>query len=848
MSLPRVRLFLAAAAVLAAATGTGCARAPRVPPSTAPPPEAAARAVPAPLPRAGARAGYDGDSGYRADLDVTALAGRAVVLDPGHGGRWAGSLGGGGTRESDVNLRVALELAGMLRQAGARVRLTRDTDTSLVASPESTLAADLRLRGAFADSVGAEVFLSLHHNAEASGRRDVNETQTYYRNGDEGPSLDLAQAIHRHLVRGLAIGVDRLLPGNYAVLRSTQATSAVLGEPSHLTFAPAEARLADPRAIRLEAECYFMGLLDYFRAGVPAVTALAWESKWVGPDAYRPIVASVSQAPDGIFLWVDGAPVSASRVAREYSPGAAEWTLRYAPAAPWRDGGHVVRLQVRNPDGNHSRARADTLWIEVPPERLTLEAKPESLPAGLVGLTARALDAWGRTVAVPLTQAEMRWSVERLGDAGRAGPASSGEAGGSACLLPNQLEPTSGEAHAYLDAAGGRAPLRVRAEWRGLQATLELPVAQHPSAWATGFVTRTDNGRGVAGARVGELPPGASVATDPNGFYALWAPRVAAGTARLSAAAPGFFDPGLPPDSSLRLAPLAGGALFDRRIVLDPEGGGDDPAGEGPSGTRASLVNLAVARLAREYLERAGAQVLLTRESESSTPLLARVQASERFRGERLVRIGRRTGAPSAVGYFPGSVGGKGLAQRLHRRLWAAEEADTLRRVGDDTTADGPPGRPGPRRAPVLLEDANFVLQQTSCPSVSVRVGDLARAEDESRFLDAAWRHREAYLIYLALAEDLGAASDSLATVRIRLTASGVPRGGALLWLDGFALITDVRGEAAFFLVDRRVRHLLELAGDGAHAPAAAWIDPAQGTAWRWESGQPAPVRLGARP
>jgi len=837
MSVTRMRSLFVAATLLTGALGVGCARAPKVPPSAAPTPAARA-AAPAARPSAEARAGYDGDSGYRADLDVSALAGRVIVIDPGHGGRWPGSLGSNGTRESDVNLRVALDLAGLLRQAGARVHLTRDTDTSPVASPESTLAADLRARGAFADSVGADVFLSIHHNADAGGRRDVNETQTYYRTGDEGPSLDLAQTIHRRLVRGLAIGADRLLPGNYAVLRSTQATSAVLGEPSHVTFAPAEEKLAQPRSTRLEAECYFMGLLDYFRGGIPAVTALAWESKWVGPGAYRPIVAGVSGVPDGVFLTVDGAPVSASRVTREFSPGAGEWALRHAPTAPWRDGGHVVRLQVRNPNGNHSRARTDTLWIEVPAERLAIEAQPESLPAGLVALTARALDAWGRTVAVPLTQVETRWSVERLGGAGRG--AATGAAAAGLRILPEQQEPASGEARAYLGPAGGSGPVRVHVEWRGLRAALDLPVAQRPAAWATGFVTRTDNGRGVAGARVSEVPLGSSVVANPTGFYALWAPRAAAGLARLSAAAPGFADPGLPPDSSLRLAPLAGGALFNRRLVLDPEGGGDDPAGEGPSGLRASMVNLAIARLVRENLERAGAQVLLTRESESSTPALARVQAAERFRAERFVRLGRRTGAPSAVGYFPGSAGGKGLAQRLHRRLWEAEAADTLRRPGTDTTAAA--DTPGGRRPPVLLEDASYVLQQTSCPSVSVRSGDLARGDDETRFSDPGWRHREAYLIYLALAEDFGAAPDSLASVRVRLTAQGAPRRDVTVWLDCFPLLTDSRGEAGFGLVDPRVRHLLEVAEDGEQAGARAWIDPAQGAVWDWERGQAAPV------
>ena len=81
-------------------------------------------------------------------------------------------------READVNLRVALDLAPLLRRAGAQVFLTRESDTTLALPPDTSLATDLRLRARMADSLGVDVFLSRHHNADAGGRHDVNETQT----------------------------------------------------------------------------------------------------------------------------------------------------------------------------------------------------------------------------------------------------------------------------------------------------------------------------------------------------------------------------------------------------------------------------------------------------------------------------------------------------------------------------------------------------------------------------------------------------------------------------------------------------------------------------------------------
>ncbi len=199
------------------------------------------------------------------------------------------------------------------------------------------------------------------------------------------------------------------------------------------------------------------------------------------------------------------------------------------------------------------------------------------------------------------------------------------------------------------------------------------------------------------------------------------------------------------------------------------------------------------------------------------------------------MRLGLRAGAPSAVGYYPGSSGGRELARRVHRRQWAAEEADTLRGTAADSAAAGA------RRPPVLVEDANYVLQQPSCPAVSVRLGDLSRPEDEARFLDPAWRHRQAYLVFSALAEDLGAGGDSLATLRLRLADRGAALAGATLWLDGFALVSDARGQAEFALLDRGVRHRLAVAWGGGRGESRAWLDLARGVTWDWSAEQPAP-------
>jgi N-acetylmuramoyl-L-alanine amidase len=93
---------------------------------------------------------------------------QTVVLDPGHGGEDPGAVGVGGLREKDVTLRVAEELARRLRDRGFRVFQTRERDRSL----------SLEERTAFAEGVGADVFVSIHANA--ARRRSAEGIETYY--------------------------------------------------------------------------------------------------------------------------------------------------------------------------------------------------------------------------------------------------------------------------------------------------------------------------------------------------------------------------------------------------------------------------------------------------------------------------------------------------------------------------------------------------------------------------------------------------------------------------------------------------------------------------------------------
>ena len=139
-------------------------------------------------------------------IEPDLLAGFSVLIDPGHGGSFHGTVGPDSLHEAHVNLGVALYLWGLLHDTGARVALTRATDRDFLTAADSTLTSDLQARVDLADSLQPDVFISIHHNAQPQRDPTMNRVETYYKAGDPA-SLDLGFAIHRHLMRNLGIGI-----------------------------------------------------------------------------------------------------------------------------------------------------------------------------------------------------------------------------------------------------------------------------------------------------------------------------------------------------------------------------------------------------------------------------------------------------------------------------------------------------------------------------------------------------------------------------------------------------------------------------------------------------------------
>jgi N-acetylmuramoyl-L-alanine amidase len=136
------------------------------------PPRAAPSAALATPAEVKARLGSSGAPGKVPLSQQLGLKVRRIVLDPGHGGKDTGALGKQGTKEKDVALAIAKLVRARLKKElpGLEVLMTREDDTFI----------ELEDRTRFANDAGADLFISIHCNANPS--RKVRGVETYYLN------------------------------------------------------------------------------------------------------------------------------------------------------------------------------------------------------------------------------------------------------------------------------------------------------------------------------------------------------------------------------------------------------------------------------------------------------------------------------------------------------------------------------------------------------------------------------------------------------------------------------------------------------------------------------------------
>ncbi|MBS1719190.1 MAG: N-acetylmuramoyl-L-alanine amidase [Armatimonadetes bacterium] len=142
------------------------------------------------------------------------LAGKIVVVDPGHGGHDTGAVGNG-TREKDLTLLIGTRTAESLAAEGATVIMTRKSDVFISLSERANIANRNR----------ADLFISIHIN-QTSATSTARGTITFYHGKNPIAQL-LAECLQSEIKKTSelpSIGVwsdTRIYDSGFAVLRNT---------------------------------------------------------------------------------------------------------------------------------------------------------------------------------------------------------------------------------------------------------------------------------------------------------------------------------------------------------------------------------------------------------------------------------------------------------------------------------------------------------------------------------------------------------------------------------------------------------------------------------------------------
>ncbi|MBW1823288.1 MAG: N-acetylmuramoyl-L-alanine amidase [Deltaproteobacteria bacterium] len=635
-------------------------------------------------------------------IDTAALKGKVIVIDPGHGGMYRGAIGKMGLRESEVNMGVALYLWGLLHDAGAYPIMTRTADTNVAFSPSKQLSDDLLARSRLSNYLKPDLFISIHHNSNTNDTKK-NNLEVYYKLMDPGPSQELAECIMERIENTFEVEKAQVLPGNYSVLRETRAT-AILGEASYLTHKENERRLSLHGFLRLEAEAYFLGILDYFRGGVPRILNLTPNGDFLC-DAQPEVVGLVKDDehgkgidPDSVTLYLDG-----NVVATRYDPLTGR--VRYIPESPLNNGSHTLRLEAKNLGGNSATPVSTVFYTSLYPfqietrpliatllpdglsrTRITAEIVDENLNPVADGTLVSFYTSAGRVVDSLVTSRKGKAITHLIADyqLGHAEVVAASGGVYNSCIV-TLGKPEEKIIEVYVHDRQGN-PLE------GAEVIFEEETYLKTDHLGYCFNKGNDDG-------------GLEFTVWKNGYLPL----------------KGFLDLGGEEvvREKLVLTPVDHGLMWHKVIVIDPQGREDSSLTDDSRERSRAEINYTTALCLRKMLELAGATVFLTRGSDSVSTSIERVIKANKTRADLLISLDHRKGS-SYLGYYFNSSKGKFLAR-------------SIKQVIDDELSC---------KKLKMMEGREFVLIHTGMPAVVVsldcrRCKRLPRDEEERPWVEA---------------------------------------------------------------------------------------------------------------
>lgn len=178
------------------------------------------------------------------------LFGKIIVFDPGHGGEDIGFKGDYlGLLEKNITLKLALKLKPKLENLGAKVYLTRESDTKVLATH--------RLEQA--NKINPDFFISIHMDYYSHSNMKGLE-MFHFRNDEESRKLGLCilNSLKKKNIRTRGIK-----EGNYFAFRGIGVSSLII-EAGFLSERDEEANFQDDNYIEELTDGIVEGIIEYF--------------------------------------------------------------------------------------------------------------------------------------------------------------------------------------------------------------------------------------------------------------------------------------------------------------------------------------------------------------------------------------------------------------------------------------------------------------------------------------------------------------------------------------------------------------------------------------------------------
>lgn len=190
--------------------------------------------------------------------------------------------------------------------------------------------------------------------------------------------------------------------------------------------------------------------------------------------------------------------------------------------------------------------------------------------------------------------------------------------------------------------------------------------------------------------------------------------------------------------------------LKEYKIAIDPGHGGNAHLPgykRGPTGRREAVMNLNVARFLKEFLEKAGAEVFLTREDDRFVALQERVELAEEAGCDLMLSLHHNASNNPQTNYaavfYHLTPDTSPISMDLARNIYfGLVDALHLPQVVDDGLLTDK-----------IIYPAGFgLLRRSRIPAILLESSFYSHAQEEKRLSNLRYNRREAYGIFLGLA------------------------------------------------------------------------------------------------